>query len=61
VSRTKFLFQLVKTYQKDVARLYNYNFTGADCDGFDAGLTNADGTIRPAYKEFKKQLKNYKR
>jgi hypothetical protein len=61
VSRTKFLFALVKKFQKDVVRLYNYNFTGADCDGFDAGLTNSDGTIRPAFKEFKKQLKNYKR
>ena len=61
VSRTKFLFELVKKFQKDVVRLYNYNFTGADCDGFDAGLTNSDGTIRPAFKEFKKQLKNYKR
>ena len=61
VSRTKFLFTLVKKFQKDVVRLYNYNFTGANCDGFDAGLTNADGTIRPAYSEFKKQLKNTKR
>jgi len=61
VSRTKFLFGLVKKFKKDVARLYNYNFTGADCNGFDAGLTNADGTARPAYKEFKKQLKNHAR
>ena len=61
VSRTKFLFGLVNKYKKDVGRLYNYNFTGADCDGFDAGLTNADGSARPAYKEFKKQLKNYAR
>jgi len=61
VSRTKFLFELVNKYQKDVVRLYNYNFTGANCDGFDAGLTEADGSIRPAYKEFKKHLKNHKR
>jgi hypothetical protein len=61
VSRTKFLFQLVKKFQKDVVRLYNYNFTGADCDGFDAGLTESDGSIRPAYTEFKKQLRNHAR
>jgi putative glycosyl hydrolase len=60
-SRTKFMFDMLKTYDKDVERLYSYNWFGTDnggCDGFDAGLVEAKGTVRPAYAVFKKGLKN---
>lgn len=60
-SRTKFMFDMIKTYDKDVERLYSYNWFGTKnggCDGFDAGLVEADGTVRPAYAAFKKGLKN---
>lgn len=60
-SRTKFMFDMIKTYDKDVERLYSYNWFGTKnggCDGFDAGLVEADGTVRPAYSSFKKGLRN---
>jgi hypothetical protein len=58
-SRTKFMFDMLKTYDKDVERLYSYNWFGAGCDSqFDAGLVEEDGTLRPAYAAFKKGLKN---
>jgi hypothetical protein len=60
-SRTKFMFDMIKTYDKDVERLYSYNWFGTGnggCDGFDAGLVEAKGAVRPAYSAFKKGLKN---
>jgi hypothetical protein len=60
-NRTKFMFDMIKTYDKDVERLYSYNWFGTGnggCDGFDAGLVEADGDPRPAYASFKKGLKN---
>jgi hypothetical protein len=60
-SRTKFMFDMLKTYDKDVERLYSYNWFGTDnggCDGFDAGLVESTGKMRPAYTTFKKGLKN---
>jgi hypothetical protein len=60
-NRTKFMFDMIKTYDRDVERLYSYNWFGTDnggCDGFDAGLVEADGDPRPAYASFKKGLKN---
>jgi hypothetical protein len=60
-SRTKFMFSLIKTYDKDVERLYSYNWFGTGnggCDGFDAGLVEQNGTARPAYATFKSGLKN---
>ncbi len=56
-SRTKFMFDLLKTYDKDIERLYSYNWFGANCMGFDAGLVDADGSARPAYAVFKSRLK----
>ena len=32
--------------------------TAADCARFDAGLVEADGTLRPAYRTFTSELKN---
>jgi hypothetical protein len=63
-SRTKFMFDMIKTYDKDVERLYSYNWFGTGnggCDGFDAGLVEAKGSVRPAYTAFKKGLKNASR
>jgi len=59
-SRTKFMFTMIKTYDKDVERLYSYNWFGTGnggCDGFDAGLVEANGTVRPAYATFKSGLR----
>ena len=57
---TKFMFSMIKTHDKDVERLYSYNWFGTTtrCDGFDAGLVDADGTPRPAFTTFKKGLRN---
>ena len=63
-SRTKFMFDMIKTYDKDVERLYSYNWFGTakgGCDGFDAGLVESNGSVRPAYSTFKKGLKNTSR
>ncbi|MGH2899535.1 MAG: hypothetical protein ACRDMZ_12735, partial [Solirubrobacteraceae bacterium] len=60
-NRTKFMFSLIKTYDKDVERLYSYNWFGTrngGCDGFDAGLVEENGTTRAAYDAFKSGLKN---
>jgi hypothetical protein len=60
-SRTKFMFDLSKKYDKNVERLYVYNWFGADCVGFDAGLVNRNGTSRPALAAFKNGLKKMQR
>lgn len=62
-NRTKFMFDMIKTYDKDVERLYSYNWFGTDprCNSFDAGLVDGNGTPRPAYTTFKNGLKNAKR
>ncbi len=39
-----------------IKRVYLYNWTGAGDKGFDAGLTNADGSPRPAYEVVKTAL-----
>jgi hypothetical protein len=60
-NRTKFMFDMIKTYDKDVERLYSYNWFGTGnggCDGFDAGLVEQNGTARPALATFKSGLKN---
>jgi hypothetical protein len=61
VSRTTFMFDLARKFDKDVERLYTYNWTGASCNGFDAGFTNADGTLRPAYATFKARMGSFKK
>lgn len=61
IGANKFMFDLAKKFRKDVQRLYPYNFTGANCDGFDAGLTEEDGSPRPAYAPFKKQIAGFKK
>lgn len=63
-NRTKFMFDMIKRYDKDVERLYSYNWFGTEnggCDGFDAGLVEANGATRPALATFKTGLKNASR
>jgi hypothetical protein len=57
-NRTKFMFTMIKKYDKNIERLYSYNWFGNDCDGFDAGLVERNGTTRPAYAAFKNGLKS---
>ena len=58
-SRTKYMFQLIKKYDKNIERLYSYNYYGNGCTPqFDGGLVENDGTPRAAYNTFKSQLKN---
>ena len=62
--RTQYMFTLAKRFDRYIDRLYTYNWTGiADCDEarFDAGLINADGTARPAFAVFKRNLANFQR
>jgi hypothetical protein len=55
------MFKLAKSSRRDIKRLYVYNWSGASCNGFDTGLTRADGSLRPAYSTFKSRLKGFKR
>ncbi|MDO9353192.1 MAG: hypothetical protein Q7T55_05825 [Solirubrobacteraceae bacterium] len=63
-SRTKSVFSLATKYKSQgVQRVYLYNWTGAGCGKtrFDAGLTDPDGTVRPAYNTVKALLSKYSR
>jgi hypothetical protein len=61
-SRTKYMFDLIKKYDKNIERLYSYNWFGFGCStGFDAGLVDEKGVPRPAYATFKAGLKNTQR
>ena len=61
-NRTKYMFDLIKKYDKNIERLYSYNYFGNGCTPqFDGGLVEADGTPRAAYNTFKAQLKNTQR
>jgi hypothetical protein len=56
------MFKLAIRYRKHVKRLISYNFYGIDCDPvqrFDAGLIRRDGSKRPAYFAFRKQIKRF--
>jgi hypothetical protein len=60
-ARTRFMFALADRYSRlrsglrsRVARIYPYSWTGvARGERFDAGLTNPDGSVRPAYRVFR--------
>ncbi len=56
-----YMFKLARRYRRDVTRLYAYNWTGSDCNGFDAGLTNRDGSLRPGYATFKSRARSFTR
>jgi hypothetical protein len=60
-NRTKFMFTMIKKYDKNIERLYSYNWFGNACSGFDAGLVEANGTPRASYTAFKNGLKSAKR
>ena len=55
------MFQLARTYRRYVKRLYVYNWTGADCRGFDTGLPRANGSLRPAYSTLRRYLRSFTR
>jgi hypothetical protein len=59
--RTSYMFGLARRYDRYIDRLYAYNFFGAGCQGFDAGLVEADGTPRPAYHVFRAKLRSFTR
>jgi hypothetical protein len=60
-SRTAYMFTLARRYDRYLERLYSYNFFGAGCNGFDAGLVEADGRLRPAYGVFRQKLSSFTR
>jgi hypothetical protein len=60
-SRLSYMFTLAKRFDRSVERLYAYNWTGANCNGFDAGLTRADGSLRPGYHTFRQRIRTFAR
>jgi hypothetical protein len=61
-SAINYMFTISKKYDRYVDRLYAYSYWGNDCEErFDAGLVNADGSVRPGYTAFQKGIKNYRR
>ena len=61
-NRTKYMFDLIKKYDKNIERLYSYNWFGAGCTrGFDGGLVEANGSVRPALATFRTGVKGAKR
>ena len=62
--RTRYMFTLAKRFDRYIDRLYTYNWTPSpDCETsvFDGGLINPDGSTRPAYAVFKRNLASFKR
>jgi hypothetical protein len=60
-SRTAYMFSLAKKFKAQVKRLYLFSWGGSDCNGFDAGLVNQNGSPRPAYATFVQQLPSFTR
>jgi len=62
-SRLSFMFSLANRYRTSgIGRIYVYQWTGSDRGArFDAGLTNPDGTTRPAYDYLRAKLGSYER
>jgi hypothetical protein len=60
-SRLSYMFTLARKYRRSVKRLYIYNWTGSNCNGFDAGLTNRDGSLRPGYTVVRRKLSSFLR
>jgi hypothetical protein len=67
--RTKYMFKLVDRYdhrrsgmRSRITRLYNYQWTGVNRNArFDAGLVNANGSPRKAYRQFKRSASHFDR
>jgi hypothetical protein len=53
-------FKVARTYDASVTRLYDYNWTGNDCQGFDTGLTRSDGSLREGDSSFVKALAQFR-
>jgi hypothetical protein len=61
-SRINYMFKFAKKYDSYLDRLYAYAYWGNDCqERFDAGLVNADGSIRPGYTAFKNGIKSFQK
>ena len=61
-NRINYMFKFAKKYDRYIDRLYAYAYWGNDCEErFDAGLVNADGSIRPGYTAFKNGIKSFKK
>jgi hypothetical protein len=61
-NRLSYLFRVAKRYRRSIDRVYVYNWTGAPRGArFDAGLTNADGSLRPGYRTFRKAIRRFSR
>ena len=68
-NRTKYMFRLADKYDRRrrgmrsrITRLYNYQWTGVKRSArFDAGLVNANGSARKAYRQFKRSARRYDR
>ena len=56
------LFTITRRFRRHIKRVYVYNWTGAPRDArFDAGLTNPDGSRRPAMRVFLKKIRRFRR
>ena len=54
------MFTLAKRFDRDIERLYSFNYWGTDCTNrFDAGIVKADGSPRPAYRVFLKRARSF--
>ncbi len=63
-NRTQYMFTLAKRYQRYIQRLYTYNWSPSPVcaeSEFDGGLINADGSLRPAFSVFRKNLTGFRR
>ena len=61
--RTQYMFTLAKRFQRYFQRLYTYNWTPSEtCEesDFDGGLVNSDGSRRPAYGVFRRNLRSFR-
>jgi hypothetical protein len=55
-----YMFKLAKDF-RPVKRVYNYNWYGTSCKGFDAGLMTKSGKPRAGYYTFKKLAAGFKK
>lgn len=60
-SRTRFMFDTARRLDRNIERLYTYNWFGANCNGFDAGLVETNGARRPAYNVFRSKLRSFRK
>lgn len=61
-NRLAYMFKVLRAYRRSVKRIYAYNFFGPPegCRArFDAGLVNANGTLRPGYRVFARLSRAY--